>query len=130
MDRAVAVLSSTAWMARAQCRDHPPAVFFPADGAGVETARRICEACPVNDACLDYALVNRIDHGVWGGTSERARRRMLRARPVEGRTGNSKSPNPSRHTATEGLTPSQSDQAKSATSTENLQGGISHVRPR
>jgi WhiB family redox-sensing transcriptional regulator len=52
-------------------------VFFPDDGAGAETARRICKACPVNDACLDYALVNRIDHGVWGCTSERARRRML-----------------------------------------------------
>ena len=133
VDRALSALSplrSTEWMTRARCRDHPPAVFFPEDGARVEIARRICEACPVTDACLAYALVNHIDHGVWGGTSERARRRMLRARPVKRRTGHSKSPNPSRHAATEGLAPRQSDQAKSATSTQTPQGGINHVRPR
>jgi WhiB family redox-sensing transcriptional regulator len=36
--------------------------------------------CPVKVPCLEYALENRIDHGVWGGTSERERRRILRAR--------------------------------------------------
>ena len=99
-------------MGRARCRNHPPEVFFPDDGDGVETARRICEACPVNKACLDYALVNRIDHGVWGGTSERSRRRMLRARTLEERTGASKRPNPNRRTVhtgarTEAIQPGQ-----------------------
>jgi WhiB family redox-sensing transcriptional regulator len=47
---------------------------------GVEVARRICDSCPVGERCLEYALRNRIDHGVWGGTSERQRRRILKAR--------------------------------------------------
>jgi WhiB family redox-sensing transcriptional regulator len=67
-------------MVHARCRDQPPALFFPTDGTGVQTARRICATCPVSDARLDYALTRRIDHGVWGGTSERARRRLLSAR--------------------------------------------------
>jgi WhiB family transcriptional regulator, redox-sensing transcriptional regulator len=58
----------------------PPATFFPNDGVGVEVARRICQACPVQGACLEYALENRIDHGVWGGCSERERRRILKKR--------------------------------------------------
>ena len=70
------------WMAEAKCRSLPPGEFFPSDGVGVERARRICAECPVRDACLEYALTNRIDHGVWGGASERERRRLLRARRV------------------------------------------------
>ena len=74
--------SRATWIARARCRHHPPALFFPSDGAGVEAARRICADCPVRAACLDYALACGIDHGVWGGASERARRRILRDRRV------------------------------------------------
>ncbi|HWW54027.1 MAG TPA: WhiB family transcriptional regulator [Acidimicrobiales bacterium] len=40
----------------------------------------MCIECPVKGRCLEYALRNRIDHGVWGGTSERERRRILRRR--------------------------------------------------
>jgi WhiB family transcriptional regulator, redox-sensing transcriptional regulator len=72
--------SQTGWFARARCRGHRPALFFPSDGAGVEAARKICAACPVRADCLDYALTCQIKHGVWGGASERARRRILRAR--------------------------------------------------
>jgi WhiB family transcriptional regulator, redox-sensing transcriptional regulator len=70
----------TDWMAEGNCASRPPSVFFPSDGVGVDTARRICADCPVKDTCLEYALENRIDHGVWGGTSERERRRLLKAR--------------------------------------------------
>jgi WhiB family redox-sensing transcriptional regulator len=70
----------TQWMAEGKCREVPPAVFFPSDGLGVQAAQRICADCSVADACLEYALANRIDHGVWGGRSERERRRILRAR--------------------------------------------------
>jgi WhiB family redox-sensing transcriptional regulator len=59
-----------------------PAVFFPNDGIGVQVAQRTCAECPVKTPCLEYALVNRVDHGVWGGTSERERRRILRRRRV------------------------------------------------
>lgn len=71
---------TTDWMANGNCAAQPPSVFFPSDGAGVERARRICADCPMKTPCLEYALTNRVDHGVWGGTSERQRRRILRAR--------------------------------------------------
>ena len=64
------------WMAAGKCRDFPPDMFFPSDGLGVEMARRVCADCPVRDVCLEYALDHHIEHGVWGGASERARRRM------------------------------------------------------
>ena len=68
------------WMARGNCADKAPSMFFPSDGVGVEVARRVCADCPVKEPCLEYALVNRIDHGVWGGCSERERRRIQRRR--------------------------------------------------
>ena len=70
----------TDWMARGKCKDLDPAVFFPSDGMGVQAAQRICSDCPVRLECLEYALADRVDHGVWGGASERERRRMLRRR--------------------------------------------------
>ncbi len=73
----------TDWMDRGLCRSYPPETFFPSDGVGVEVAKRICAECPVKAECLDHALDNRIDHGVWGGTSERQRRRILKARGAE-----------------------------------------------
>ena len=72
--------SLTAWMADGNCRLHPPATFFPSDGVGVDKARKICRDCPVVGLCLQYALDERIDHGVWGGCSERERRRILKRR--------------------------------------------------
>lgn len=76
----VLVAMENNWMAEGNCNNHPPAVFFPSDGVGVEIAKKICATCPASESCLEYALSNRIDHGVWGGTSERQRRRILRAR--------------------------------------------------
>jgi WhiB family redox-sensing transcriptional regulator len=60
------------WMARGLCTNVPPSTFFPSDGAGVEVARKICATCPVQEQCLE--------HGVWGGCSERERRRILKRR--------------------------------------------------
>jgi WhiB family redox-sensing transcriptional regulator len=77
----------TVWMARGNCASEPPALFFPSDGVGVEVARRICATCPVKDECLEHALVNRIDHGVWGGASERERRRILKRRRTAALSG-------------------------------------------
>ncbi len=67
-------------MTAGKCHNLPPSTFFPSDGVGVEIARRICADCPMKQPCLEYALANRIDHGVWGGCSERERRRILRRR--------------------------------------------------
>ena len=71
MDERHAKGAETGWMQRGLCRQVPPSTFFPNDGVGVEVARRICEACPVQAPCL---------HGVWGGASERERRRILKRR--------------------------------------------------
>ena len=71
------------WMDEGLCRQVPPSTFFPNDGVGVDVARRICATCPVQTPCLEYALVERIDHGVWGGASERERRRILKRRRQE-----------------------------------------------
>ena len=71
------------WMLRARCRTLAPSEFFPSDGVGVDRARKICEQCTVQPDCLEYALTYRIDHGVWGGASERERRRILRRRRLD-----------------------------------------------
>jgi len=70
------------WMSNGKCKTTDPEMFFPSDGLGVIKAQRICAKCPVSEQCLEYALDNHIDHGVWGGKSERERRRILRARRV------------------------------------------------
>ena len=79
--------SETKWMADGNCASRPPSMFFPSDGVGVEHAKKICEDCPVASQCLEYAIENRIDHGVWGGTSERQRRRIVRARAEAAKAG-------------------------------------------
>ncbi len=69
-----------AWMLTAKCRGVDPGEFFPSDGSGVDRAQKVCATCPVQSECLEYALSARIEHGVWGGASERERRRILRRR--------------------------------------------------
>jgi len=70
----------------AKCTGIPRATFFPDDSVGVKVAKRVCAGCRVRSQRLDYALANRVEHGVWGGASERERRRMLRHRRTSGRS--------------------------------------------
>ena len=72
-----------AWMLEGSCRGADTRAFFPSNGLGVEAAQRICNDCEVRVQCLEYALLNRIEQGVWGGASERERRRILRGRRRE-----------------------------------------------
>jgi WhiB family redox-sensing transcriptional regulator len=74
------------WMLDGHCRGRDPSFFFPSDGVGVEHARKVCAGCPVQAECLEYALQYRIEHGVWGGASERERRRILRSRRTGARS--------------------------------------------
>jgi WhiB family redox-sensing transcriptional regulator len=67
------------WMGQGRCKDMDPALFFPSDWTGVQYAQRICVDCAVRRECLGYALAHRITDGVWGGTSERQRMRLLRS---------------------------------------------------
>ena len=68
------------WQERALCAQTDPEAFFPEKGGSTREAKRICAGCDVKTQCLEYALTNRIEHGVWGGTSERERRRILKRR--------------------------------------------------
>ena len=75
----------TSWMTEGKCRELPAKIFFPSDGAGVEVARRICVDCRVRATCLEYTLTEGVEHGVWGGSSERERNRIARRRRAERR---------------------------------------------
>ena len=66
------------WMLEARCLDADPEAFFPEKGGSTREAKRICAACPVRAECLDYALRNDERFGIWGGLSERERRRAKR----------------------------------------------------
>lgn len=70
------------WMGDAYCRVHdiPTSVFYPEDNAGVAVARVLCAECDVRQDCLDHALDNGEEFGIWGGVSERGRRALLRRR--------------------------------------------------
>ena len=68
------------WRQRAACRGVDPDIFYPAADEDAEEAKGICGICPVREACLEYALVNRERDGVWGGATERERRRLVRQR--------------------------------------------------
>ena len=68
------------WQTRANCMGVDPDLFFPERGASTREAKEVCRGCVVREDCLEYALANHIDHGVWGGCSERERRRILRRR--------------------------------------------------
>ena len=64
------------WRELAACRGADLGLFFPERGEPAEPARLVCAACPVRQACLDYAITNRIIHGIWGGLTERERRAL------------------------------------------------------
>ena len=59
-----------------------PELFFPLDEDGPQSvpARRLCAGCPLSTGCLDYALVNNMAAGVWGGRSTSERNALVRAR--------------------------------------------------
>jgi WhiB family redox-sensing transcriptional regulator len=69
-----------AWQTDALCAQTDPEAFFPEKGGSTRDAKRICTTCEVKAQCLDYALQNDERFGIWGGLSERERRRLRRAR--------------------------------------------------
>ncbi|MBV2353861.1 WhiB family transcriptional regulator [Streptomyces sp. J2-1] len=68
------------WAERGACRSTDPDALF-VEGAAQHRAKAVCGNCPVRTECLAYALDHRIEHGVWGGMTERERRALLRRRP-------------------------------------------------
>ena len=74
------------WQERALCSQTDPEAFFPEKGGSTREAKRICTGCEVSSECLEYALEHDERFGIWGGLSERERRRLKRApsdRPLD-----------------------------------------------
>jgi WhiB family redox-sensing transcriptional regulator len=68
------------WRDHAACRGIEPELFYPVSDEEADPAQEICGLCPVRTACLEHALAVRERDGVWGGATERERRRMIRQR--------------------------------------------------
>ncbi|EHR62953.1 WhiB family transcriptional regulator [Saccharomonospora cyanea] len=64
------------WQERALCAQTDPEAFFPEKGGSTREAKRICQVCEVRDDCLEYALAHDERFGIWGGLSERERRKL------------------------------------------------------
>jgi len=64
------------WQERALCAQTDPEAFFPEKGGSTREAKRVCLSCEVRVECLEYALENDERFGIWGGLSERERRRL------------------------------------------------------
>jgi WhiB family redox-sensing transcriptional regulator len=68
------------WMSQANCLGVEPDLFFPERGESVKEAKTVCSDCGVRRRCLEYALVNGEKFGIWGGMSERERRKIRKQR--------------------------------------------------
>ncbi len=76
------VETEESWQLYANCLGVDPDLFFPERGASTKEAKAVCRACVVREDCLEYALENSEKFGIWGGLSERERRRLRRARAL------------------------------------------------
>ena len=68
------------WQEFANCLGVDPDLFFPERGASTRAAKEVCRGCQVRESCLEFALANGEKFGIWGGMSERERRRIRRQR--------------------------------------------------
>lgn len=74
------VIRPPAFTKDALCIEHPEVDFFPERGESTNPAKRVCDACIVREDCLAHAVEYKIQHGIWGGTSERERRQVRELR--------------------------------------------------
>jgi WhiB family redox-sensing transcriptional regulator len=74
------VLGDESWRLSALCAETDPEAFFPEKGGSTREAKRVCVGCEVRAECLEYALANDERFGIWGGLSERERRRVRLSR--------------------------------------------------
>src|SRR3982074_720444 len=70
------------WKLKANCMGVDPDLFFPERGMSTREAKEVCRGCVVREDCLEYALANGEKFGIWGGLSERERRRLRRQRAM------------------------------------------------
>lgn len=78
--------ATEAWHEQANCRGLDPELFFPERGGTWEStqAKEVCAACVVRQECLEYAVNVGERYGLWGGLSEKERRRIRVARRMGG----------------------------------------------
>lgn len=76
----VVPLTNQTWRQLAACRGVEPEIFYPVSDEEAEVAKAVCGQCSVRQPCLEYALATRERDGVWGGNTEKERRRILRQR--------------------------------------------------
>lgn len=76
-------LEAPAWQDFANCRGADVDIFFPDRGASTRGAKEICAACMVQAECLEYAVTRGEKFGIWGGLSERERRKIRKQRALE-----------------------------------------------
>jgi WhiB family redox-sensing transcriptional regulator len=69
-------VGNAAWRLEALCAETDPEAFFPEKGGSTRDAKRVCSGCTVRAECLEFALANDERFGIWGGLSERERRRL------------------------------------------------------
>ena len=74
------VNEAESWQMYANCLGVDPDLFFPERGASTREAKEVCRGCIVREQCLEFALQNGEKFGIWGGLSERERRRIRRQR--------------------------------------------------
>jgi WhiB family redox-sensing transcriptional regulator len=72
--------ANLSWRHQGACNGLDPAIFFPDSDAASDEAKSICGICIVRAACLEHAIAVREKDGVWGGATERERRRIIRQR--------------------------------------------------
>lgn len=82
MHEATNDVETKGWQDLANCLGVDPDLFFPERGASTREAKEVCKGCVVRGDCLEYALVNGEKFGIWGGLSERERRRIRRQRTL------------------------------------------------
>ncbi len=75
-------MGDRSWHRQANCLGVDPDLFFPERGASTKEAKGVCRGCEVRLECLEYALRNGEKFGIWGGLSERERRRIRRQRAL------------------------------------------------
>ncbi len=84
-EQAVVGDEDLSWQAYAACMGVDPDLFFPERGASTREAKAVCGRCVVRTECLEYALSNAEKFGIWGGMSERERRRIRKLRAQQKR---------------------------------------------
>src|SRR4051812_21966672 len=68
------------WRTSAACQGLDPEIFYPLSDEDADQAKSVCHRCPVQTSCLEHALGVREKEGIWGGCTERERRRIIRQR--------------------------------------------------